>query len=105
MPQNPNSISKIRLVSDHTPTERIVFYCVHSELAGAKSVNFGIKNRVVAPRQNSNSSAPVRPDNRATFTVRLAESRPPIADSPFPIDIEPSAKLPYINGLAEHLRL
>src|SRR3954462_10261175 len=46
MSQNPPEVSKIRLVSDRTPTERIVFYCVSRDTHGAKSANYGIKNRV-----------------------------------------------------------
>ena len=79
MSQNPHMIPKIRLVLEHTVANRAVFYCVHREAAGAKSANFGIKNRVGA--------------------------RSPKCERPVFIDIEPPAKVPYINGLAEHSRL
>jgi ethanolamine ammonia-lyase small subunit len=79
MPQNLRTTSKIRLVLQHTVANRAVFYCVHREAAGAKSAIFAIKNRVRA--------------------------RTPQFQRPDFIDIEPPAKVPYINGLAEHSRL
>lgn len=77
--QNPDTDCKIRLVLEHTVCGRAVFYCVPRDAPGAKSPNFGIKNRVAL-----NASKPRKP----VF-----------------IDIEPSAKVPYINPLAEHSRL
>jgi hypothetical protein len=79
MAQNPHTISKIRLVLEHTVANRAVFYCVSRSAPGAKSTNIAIKNRV-APRT-------------------------PKFEKPVFIDIEPPAKVPYINGLAEHSRL
>jgi len=79
MAQNPHMISKIRLVLEHTVTNRAVFYCVHRDAPGAKSATFGIRNRVGA--------------------------HAPQCERPVFIDIEPPAKVPYINGLAEHSRL
>jgi len=79
MSPNPHAIPKIRLVLERTVANRAVFYCVHREPTGAKSVNFAIKNRVHA--RGSKCEWPVF------------------------IDIEPPAKVPYINGLAEHSRL
>jgi hypothetical protein len=76
MPQNPHKIPKIRLVLEHTIANRAVFYCIYHEAADAKSANSGLRNRV---------------------TVR--DPKTPGAHSN---DIEPPAKVPYINGLAEH---
>jgi hypothetical protein len=76
MSQNPRTNSKIRLVLEHTVANRVVFYCVHGEAAGAKSANFAIKNRV------------------ATQAPKL--------DRPIFIDIEPPANVPYIDGLTNH---
>jgi hypothetical protein len=72
-------ISKIRLVLEHTVANRAVFYCVHRDAPVARSPNIAIKNHV-AP----NVPKCQRPDFN---------------------DIEPPAKVPYINGLAEHSRL
>jgi hypothetical protein len=72
-------VSKIRLVLEHTVANRAVFYCVHREAPGSKSANIGIKNRV--------------------------DARSSKCEKPVFIDIEPPAKVPYINGLAEHSRL
>ena len=72
-------ISKIHLVLEHTVTNRAVFYCVHHDAPGAKSPNIAIRNRV-APNA-------------------------PKCEKPVFIDIERTANVPYINGLAEHSRL
>jgi hypothetical protein len=79
MSKNRRTIPKIRLVLEHTIANRAVFYCVHREADGPKSGTFGIKNRV-GPRS-------------------------PQCQRPVFIDIEPPAKVPYINGLADHSRL
>ena len=79
MSQSPHAISKIRLVLEHTVANRTVFYCVSRDAPGAKSASFAIKNRVTR--------------------------RTPKPETPVFIDIEPPAKLPYINGLTEHSRL
>src|SRR6478752_10711898 len=76
MPQNHHTDCKIRLVLEHTPAGRAVFYCVTRDTTGAKSANFAIKNRV-APNA-------------------------PKFERPVFVDIEPPANVPYINGLAEH---
>jgi hypothetical protein len=75
MPQNPQSNPKIRLILEHTVANRAVFYCVSRDTPGPKSATFGIKNRVRAQRPQCQ-----RPDF---------------------IDVEPPAKVPYINSLAE----
>jgi hypothetical protein len=79
MSQNPHAVSKIRLVLERTVANRAVFYCVSRDAPGAKSASFAIKNRVAR--------------------------RAPKCERPVFIDIEPPAKVPYINGLAEHSRL
>src|SRR5690348_4963677 len=75
MSQNPHADSKIRLVLEHTANGRAVFYCVMRDAPGAKSANFGIKNRV---RANA-----------------------PKLERPVFIDIEPPAKVSYINRLTD----
>jgi hypothetical protein len=75
MSQNPPTNSKIRLVSENTPSNRAVFYCVPRDEPDAKPANFGIKNR--------------------------ARAHAPHYKTPGVIDIEPPAKVPYINGLTD----
>jgi hypothetical protein len=76
MSQKPHTNSKIRLILEHTVANRAVFYCVSRDALGPKSANFGIKNRV-------------------------APSAPKL-EKPVFIDIEPPAKVSYINRLTDH---
>jgi hypothetical protein len=68
-------LPKIRLVLDHTPAGRAVFYCVHRDTTGTKSGTFVPKNRVA-----KNGTKP----HKAEF-----------------IDIEPPAEVSYINRLTD----
>src|SRR5436190_15465865 len=74
VPKPPHDFQN-SLILEHTVANRAVFYCVHREAAGAKSANFGIKNRVGA--HSSQCDRPV-------FT-----------------DIEPPAKSPYTSWLID----
>jgi len=76
MSQNPQSISKIRLVLEHTVANRAVFYCVCRDVPDPKSASIGSKNRVGARRSN--------------------------CKGPDFIDIEPPAKVSYISRLTDH---
>ena len=108
MPQKPITIPKIRLVSDRTPTERIVFYCVRRDTPGAKSPNIAIKNRVATPSQNSHTTAfthSIKHIQHDEVHADCLTSRLQPPTSTPATDIEPPPNVPYINGLAEHERL
>ena len=76
MLQNSNANSKSRLILEHTIAGRAVFYCVFPKSPDAKPPTFGTKNRLRAHGPK----------------LELHQS----------VDIEPSAKVPYIDALTEH---
>src|SRR5262249_10310974 len=74
--QNSDTNYKTRLVLDHTIAGRAVFYCVFPKSPDPKLPSVGMKNRLRTPVPN------LKPHQS--------------------VDIEPSANVPYIDGLTEH---
>jgi len=64
MSQKPTMNSKIRLASDRTPTQRIVFYCISRDSPAPKPATSGIKNRAPAPKPKFKCNR-IHPLNRA----------------------------------------
>ncbi len=108
MTPKPHAVPKMQLVLEHTIAGRAVFYCVPRETPDPKPATSGIKNRLAPQHQNPHSASPSQPIHHAGRRKSLANSPTPdtrhLTPSP-PPDIEPHAKLPYIDGLAEHSRL